>query len=189
MEKDNTALLVMDVQNAIVGMLEDKEKLINPLRQTIKEAHQHEIPVIYITVGFRKGYPEISPNNKSFDPIKNSDRNFDTIEAQAVYDEVAPQSGDIVVKKRRVSAFTGSDLEVVLRSQQINHLVLAGIATSGVVLSTVREAADKDYRLTVLSNCCADRDEEVHRVLINKIFSRQADVMSAGEWRQSLKNN
>jgi nicotinamidase-related amidase len=62
----------------------------------------------------------------------------------------------------------------------------SGIATSGVVLSTLREAADKDYQLTILSDCCADGDEEVHRVLISKIFPRQAEVITVEEWRNAL---
>ena len=65
---------------------------------------------------------------------------------------------------------------------QVRHIVLAGIATSGVVLSTIREAADKDYRITVLSDCCGDADDEVHRVLTRKIFPRQADVITLEEW-------
>ncbi len=91
-----------------------------------------------------------------------------------------------MVTKRRVSAFTGSDLEVVLRAAEVRHLVLCGIATSGVVLSTVREAADKDYRLTVLADLCADTDPEVHSLLIGKVFPRQARVISAAEWTASL---
>ena len=86
------------------------------------------------------------------------------------------------VVKRRVSAFAGSDLEIVLRSQGVQRLVLCGIATSGVVLSTLREAADKDYRLTILSDCCADMDAEVHNLLLAKIFPRQADVITADQW-------
>jgi len=108
---------------------------------------------------------------------------FDTEEASKVYDEVAPLPGEIVVTKKRISAFTGSDLEVVLRSKGINHLVLTGIATSGVVLSTLREAADKDYILTVLSDSCADQDEEVHRVLTTKIYPRQAEVIETQAWK------
>jgi nicotinamidase-related amidase len=87
-----------------------------------------------------------------------------------------------VVTKKRVSAFAGSDLQVVLRAQGIEELILTGIATSGVVLSTLRAAADMDYRLTVIADCCADRDDEVHRVLTTKVFPRQADVVSADEW-------
>ncbi|HXC06188.1 MAG TPA: isochorismatase family protein [Bacteroidia bacterium] len=66
-------------------------------------------------------------------------------------------------------------------------MILTGVATSGVVLSTLREASDKDYRLTVLSDCCADRDEEVHRVLTTKVFIRQAEVMTVKEWVTKVK--
>ncbi len=69
---------------------------------------------------------------------------------------------------------------------EIRHLVLCGIATSGVVLSTLREAADKDYQLTVLADLCADTDVEVHSVLTGKVFPRQARVISAAEWITSL---
>ncbi|NNM95152.1 MAG: cysteine hydrolase, partial [Bacteroidia bacterium] len=39
---------------------------------------------------------------------------------------------------------------------------------------------------TVLSDCCADRDEEVHRVLVEKVFPRQADVLTVDEWTAKL---
>jgi len=60
--------------------------------------------------------------------------------------------------------------------------VLCGIATSGVVLSTLRQAADLDYRLTVLRDACADAEAEVHRVLTEKVFPRQADVVDVAHW-------
>jgi nicotinamidase-related amidase len=85
-----------------------------------------------------------------------------------------------------VSAFAGSDLEVVLRAQGIEHIVLAGIAVSGVVLSTLREAADKDYEITVLSDCCFDSDEEVSRVLMEKVFTKQANVVTGNEWADEI---
>jgi nicotinamidase-related amidase len=70
---------------------------------------------------------------------------------------------------------------MVLRANAIDTLVLAGIATSGVVLSTLRHAADADYRLVVVEDCCADRDAEVHRVLMMKVFARQAAVLSSAD--------
>jgi len=180
--KQNTALLVMDVQGATVKRLQDSVPLINSINKAILTARNNEMSVIYVVIGFRKGYPEASPNNKSFSALKSGVMNFDTEEAAKVHTSVEPQPGDIIVTKKRVSAFTGSDLEVLLRSLGIKHLVLSGIATSGVVLSTLREAADKDYVITVLSDCCADMDEEVHRVLTSKIFPRQADVITSEEW-------
>ena len=71
--------------------------------------------------------------------------------------------------------------------QGIDHLVLAGIATRGVVLSTLRQAADLDYRLTVLADGCLDADPEVHQVLLGKIFPRQAEVIGVAEWAASLR--
>jgi nicotinamidase-related amidase len=59
----------------------------------------------------------------------------------------------------------------------VDTLVLAGISTSGVVLSTTRDAADRDFRLLVLADCCADPDPDVHRVLIEKVLPRQAEVI------------
>jgi nicotinamidase-related amidase len=86
---------------------------------------------------------------------------------------------DVVVTKHRVSAFAGTDLDMILRANHIETLVLAGIATSGVVLSTVRHAADADYRIIIVEDCCADRDPEVHRVLTEKVFARQTTVVKA----------
>ena len=103
-----------------------------------------------------------------------------------VHAALAPLDTEPVVVKRRVSAFSGSDLDVLLRGASADALVLAGIATSGVVLSTVRQAADLDYRLTVLADACADRDPEVHRVLTEKVFPRQALVSTTDEWIASL---
>ena len=178
----NKALLVMDVQGATVKMLKDNTSFIPSVTKAIQTARSNKIPVIYVVVGFRKGYPEVSQNNKSFLVLKSGAMNLDTEEATKVHASVAPQPDDIIITKKRVSAFSGSDLEVVLRSFGIKHLVLTGIATSGVVLSTLREAADKDFKITVLSDCCADMDEEVHRVLTTKIFPRQAEVITSEEW-------
>ena len=174
-----TALLVMDMQVEIFSRLAQAEDLLTSVSKAITAARAASIPVIYVVVAFRPGYPEVSPNNKSFSTIKQRLGAMITAE---IHPAIAPQSVDILVTKRRVSAFSGSDLEVVLRSQDISHLVLCGIATSGVVLSTLREAADKDYQLTVLADCCADADEEVHRVLLSKIFPRQAEVVQSSVW-------
>jgi len=57
----------------------------------------------------------------------------------------------------------------ILLTKKINTLVLFGISTSGVVLSTVRWAGDLDYSLAVISDACAYRDAEVNRVLMDKV--------------------
>ena len=178
----NTALLVMDMQTAIVGSLPDKEKFIENVGVALANARTKKIPVIYVVVGFRQGMPEISMNNKGFSASKERVGSVKMEDFVKIENSVAPQDGEVIVVKRRVSAFSGSDLEVLLRAYCIQHMILAGCSTSGVVLSTIREAADKDYRITVLSDGCADGDQEVHRVLTTKVFPRQADVITIAEW-------
>jgi nicotinamidase-related amidase len=179
----NTALLVMDVQGPTIKMLTDSTPIIQALTKAIRKARSNNVPVIYVVIGYRKGFPEVRRDSKTYAVLKTM--NMDTEESTNVHESVTPQAGDIIVTKKRVSAFTGSDLEVVLRTMGVNHLVLTGVATSGVVLSTLCEAVDKDYKITVLSDCCADRDDEVHRVITTKVFTRRADVIKGEEWSAS----
>lgn len=177
-----TALLVMDVQAGIIDRLPDPEAYLGKLKEAIDHAHSKKWPVIFVVVGFRPGLPELSSANRMFEAM--GDRTKYLVDPAPV---LKPGPDDIVVTKRRVSAFSGSDLEVILRAKAVTHLVLTGIATSGVVLSTLREAADKDFQITVLSDLCADQDEEVQRVLTTKIFPRQAEVLTASQWQAGQK--
>lgn len=181
-----TALLVMDMQTGIVGRYAQNDAILDSINTAIDAARAASLPVIYVMVAFRPGFPEVSPNNKAFAAIRQQLAQSASMFSDEIHPAIAPQPTDIVVTKRRVSAFAGSDLEVVLRALGISHLVLCGIATSGVVLSTLREAADKDYQLTVLADGCLDADEEVHRVLLTKLFPRQADVVLAADWAATL---
>ncbi|MDP9729519.1 cysteine hydrolase family protein [Alicyclobacillus tolerans] len=182
-----TALLVMDMQNGIVSRFAEDPSVLEPFKHAVALARKSEVMVIFVRVAFRPGYPEISSRNLSFSRIaKNPNDMIQSEFSTQIHESVAPQPEEAVVTKLRVSAFTGSDLEVLLRAQHIERLVLCGIATSGVVLSTLREAADKDYELVVLADACLDADEEVHRVLIEKVFPRQAEVMTVAEWAKML---
>jgi len=180
-----TALLVMDLQNGIVGRVSGDEGYLPRIQGVIATARKAGIQIVYVVVKFREDFPEVSSRNKMFAMLKTGAMPFtEGNEAVEIHKDVAPQKGDIVITKRRVGAFSGSDLDTVLRALEITHLVLTGLATSGVVLSTLRLAADLDFEITVLSDCCGDRDEEVHRVLVEKVFPAQAEVMSASEWQQ-----
>jgi nicotinamidase-related amidase len=181
-----SALLIMDIQNVTVALLgEDAEAYLATLNRVAESARAARIPVIYVRIGFREGAPEMSPRNRLSERV-GSDAFYESNPETEIHQAVAPRDEDIIVTKRRVSAFSGSDLDVVLRSLQVDLLVLTGIATSGVVLSTLRQAADLDFRLTVLSDGCADSDPETHRVLTEKVFPRQASVVTATEWIESL---
>ena len=184
----NTALLVMDIQSGVVERYADSSTaLLAVVAKATAAARTAGLPVIYVRVAIRSGAPDVSPRNRMFSALAASNATLvEDDPSTQIHPSVAPQPGDIVVTKRRVSAFSGSDLDVVLRSLGVDSLVLAGIATSGVVLSTVRQAADLDYDLTVLADGCADADPEVHRILLEKVFTRQAAVIGTDEWTERL---
>jgi nicotinamidase-related amidase len=174
----------MDVQRHVVSRFPDPDYLPR-LTKAIDAARTAGVPVIYVVVRFRPGAPEVSRRNRVFGALAGSPLPAGD-DAMQIHPDVAPATDDIIVTKKRISAFAGSDLEMVLRAGEIDHLVLTGIATSGVVLSTIRQASDLDFTLTVLSDGCLDGDPEVHRVLTEKVFPRQADVVTIEEWASTL---
>jgi nicotinamidase-related amidase len=178
----------MDVQASVVErVVGEADELLPAVARALVAARTNGIVVVYVRVAFRPGNPEVSANNRVFAALSDTAYGEDAPGTQ-IHPSVAPQPGDIVVTKKRVSSFAGSDLDMVLRAQGVTQLILTGIATSGVVLSTLRQAADLDYGLTVLRDGCADSDPEVQRVLLEKVFPRQADVVSADEWILHLAN-
>jgi len=181
LDPKRTAVLCMDYQAGIVAnFAAGADGMLVRAASVLGAAREAKAMVAYVIVGFRPGFPEVSPRNQSFSTIKQRAAMF-MGEGGQVHPAVAPQEGDVTVTKHRVGAFSGTDLEMILRAHDIDTLVLFGIATSGVVLSTVRQAADADYRLIVVRDCCADADPEVHACLLDKVFQRQTTVVSAAD--------
>lgn len=184
--RSGTALLVMDVEPAVVPAFGGDDALLDRLGQAATAARAASVPVLFGRVAFRDGYTDVSAHNQLFAGVTSM---MDLTEANADtghHPSLAPREGDLTFLKRRISSFTGSDLEVLLRSLEVRRIVLTGVATSGVVLSTLREAADMDYEIVVLSDGCADGDAEVHRVLVDKVFPTQATVVTVEEWVAGL---
>ncbi len=177
------ALLLMDIQHGTTGRYGATSEYFDRVVATQAKAEEVGMPVILVRVGFSPGYPEVSDRNKSFAAVKETGNLLLGEPSTEVEPRLLRGRGELVVTKKRISAFAGSDLMEILRARDVDHLVLAGIATGGVVLSTVRQAADLDFRLTVLSDLCLDRDEEVHRVLVEKVFPRHGDVITSADWK------
>jgi nicotinamidase-related amidase len=185
-DHSSTALLIMDMQRGVVSRLEAAAPLPARLAEVATTARAAGMPVIYVGVGYLPGHPEIGPRS-GFTQLKAGNAFVIGDPAAAVHDDLTVAPGDVTVTKKRFSAFSGSELELVLRSKDITSLVLTGMVTSGVVLSTVRDAADRDLELTVLSDGCVDYDDEVHRVLTEKVFPRQASVVTIAEWSAAVR--
>lgn len=184
------ALLLMHIQRSMVARSGEDAGYLARLRGAVEAARAADTPVMHAVVGFRAGHPEASARNKMLNLLGTLPGGIGFTPGDPgaqIHPDVAPGAADLVVTTTRLGAFASSDLDVLLRAREIDGLVLAGIATSGVVLSTLRQAADLDYRLTVLADGCLDADPEVHRVLTEKVFPVQADVLTVGDWVMSTK--
>ncbi len=185
----HASLLSMDLQAGIVSVyVPDNDDLVARAGTLLQHGRRAGITVIHVRVGFRPGVPEIHPRNMLLGAVKASPEHqqFFAGASGAIHAAVAPEQGDLVVTKSRVNAFAGTDLALLLRARDIDTLVLFGIATSGVVLSTALHAADADYRLLIVKDCCADLDESVHSCLIEKVLPRYATVLSSDEFLSML---
>jgi nicotinamidase-related amidase len=171
----------MDFQDEIV-VSHDASGVIAATRTVLDAARAARIPVAFVVVGFRPGYPEVSVNNKGFSAIKTSGR----LVNPGVIAALAPIEGEPVVVKHRVGALYGTDLPVILSAFDADHLVLTGISTSGVILSTTRMAADMDFAITILADCVGDSDPAVHDFLLTKILPRQAEISDSQSFIASL---
>ncbi len=178
-DPQRTALLVMDYQTGILGRLPDAEALLARAAEAIGIARDHGARIGYVRVAFTDGdFAAMPPTSRMGTRVGTSPQAFHADSpATAIHDQIAPQPGDVVVRKTRVGAFSTTDLDNQLRGHDVDTLILAGISTSGVLLSTVRDASDRDYRVVVLADASADPEPDVHDFLIQRIFPRQADVI------------
>jgi nicotinamidase-related amidase len=184
-----TAVLLMDLQTNVLAMQpRPLTAELSAASSLAAAARKSGAAVIYVVVAFRPGFPEAIPGSALVAMLKQRG-GFETSDpVAAVHESVRPNldAGDVVVVKHRLSAFSGSDLDMILRAKGVDTLVLAGVATNGVVVSTAREAYDKDYRLVVARDACFDADEEVHRVLLDKVIARVGQVVAAADVAAAL---
>jgi len=165
-DRSKTAVLIMDYQNRqLSNFPEDfQNEILNRANEVLDKARKDGVPVIHVEVQRGERTPET-----------------------AIHSAVTPPPGETVLTKSRAGPFSTTNLDEVLKENGIETLVIMGIRTMGCVLSTVRWAADIDYKLIILSDCCADPDDEVHRILIEKVLPWQATVILSTEFLHAME--
>ena len=182
LDPKKTAVLSLDVQEGIFGFQPGAVACLPNAALVIEAARKGGFPIYHVCIGFEPGYPEISSNNKRFTMVREKGIFIKGSESTNIHPSIF-KPGDTVIYKHRISAFAGNALQMILRSRGIENLVLFGISTSGIVLSTVRLASDLDFQCYIVKDACFDPDEEVHRVLTEKVFAAQAIVLTAKEFQ------
>jgi nicotinamidase-related amidase len=183
LDPNTTALLIMDMQPPFLAQCSDSAGLIANINGLVAEGRSACAAIMFVRVAFRPGYPELSDASPLADVVKTAGILVEGGQDCAVDPRLDRSPTDIVVTKHRTSAFSGNELEMILRATGMRTLVLAGFSTAGVILSTVDAAFDLDYRILVASDCCADPDPSVHDLLVRKVLPRRATVAGAVEIR------
>ncbi|WP_223216858.1 isochorismatase family cysteine hydrolase [Paraburkholderia phenoliruptrix] len=173
-----TALVVMHYRTDILGLFPSvAPALLANTRKLCDAARAKGVRVCFANLRFGPGYPEVSPRNKNGQGIKQLGRFID--------DRTAPELGqrpdEPLIIAHRASVFFGTDLQTRLSSQGVDSLIMVGIASTGVVLSSVAYASDADFRLYTVKDCCYDPDLVVHEHLFATAFDTRTTVLSLGD--------
>ncbi|SAK79715.1 isochorismatase hydrolase [Caballeronia glebae] len=177
-EPARTALIVMHYQTDILGLFPSVAPvLLANTRKLCDAARAKGVSVYFVNLRFSPGYPEVSPSNKNGQGIKRLGLFID--------DQTAPELGqradESLIIAHRASVFFGTDLEVRLSARGIDSLIMVGIASTGVVLSSVAYASDADFRLYTVKDCCYDPDQVVHEHLFSTAFDSRTTVLSLAD--------
>lgn len=185
-----TAILVMDYQYRQIQNHPEQKRdfLLKNCERVLASARNCRVPVIHVEVRSRQGPPEFKPWDIERRQQSGAEDLGEREEIYRIHPVAQPIGGEPLVTKRRIGPFSTTNLFDILLDLKVEQLVLLGISTGGVVLSVVRWAADMDFQIIVLADACSDADEEVHRVLVEKVFPRQALVTTCDEFLCALES-
>ena len=158
------------------------QNLITNTKYFLDYARSNGIKVIHVKVNYEKGYPEIK-NSKM--PMYQGMEQMNVLikgdPGAEIVDELKPLDGEAVLIKSRINPFTNHEFHKVLIENKIDTIILAGVATNFAVEEAARTAAQADYRVIVLKDCCASMNKEMHDFAINVILPNFATVTSSKE--------
>ncbi|MER6581075.1 isochorismatase family cysteine hydrolase [Nonomuraea sp. NPDC001023] len=176
-----SALIIGDLQRGITGGYPFAQQVVPPLTELLPRARAAGVLVVFVHFAFRANGADVPPGSalmKSF--FEAGDAFHEGSAGTELALPVAEE--DVVVLKRRASAFAGTDLDLVLRARGVTTVLVAGVATSAMVAATCYDAADRGYQVTVLSDGCGDGDPALHDFFVDAVFpSRGFDVVSCEE--------
>ncbi len=173
------ALIIIDMINGNEPFFtEEHRKIIPRIAETVRECRKKSIPIIFANDSYIK-------NDWLFRFMKeHAVRGTDGVE---VIDELKPEENDIIVEKRRFSAFFRTDLDLTLRELGVDTVVLAGINTNVCVLATAFDAVSSDFYTILLSDCCASSKKELHDFIVEKFRGLPAfRVMKSEEFLKEV---
>ncbi|OXI30534.1 cysteine hydrolase [Burkholderia sp. AU16741] len=173
-----TALLVMHYQTDILGLFPSvAPELLANTRRLCDAARAAGVGVWFANLRFSPGYPEVSPLNKNGQGIKQ----LGLFINDGPSPELAKRPDEPLIFAHRASVFFGTDLQARLTARGVDMLIMVGIASTGVMLSSIAHASDADFRLYTVKDCCYDPDPIVHEHLFATAFESRTTVLSLAD--------
>jgi nicotinamidase-related amidase len=157
--------------------------LIEGAGRLLRIAREREWPIVHVRIAFREDYADLARNM----PIMRRTEEIGAVRegqwGSAFFEGLGPLPGarEFVVTHKRISAFYGTELDYLLRLLQAQRLAVAGVATHSVVESTVRDAADRGFEVSVLADVCAAADRAAHEASLASM-RLIADVVRLDDW-------
>lgn len=165
--------------------------VITAAAQLLAGARARNLAIVHVRIAFRPDYADLAMNTPIFRRTRELGAMKEGDWGTEFYAELAPivSEREFVVTHRRISAFFGTELELLLRQLQTQSLVIAGVATHSVVESTVRDAADRGYAVSVAADACAAGDRSAHAASLSSMsliaqISAVQDVFDAIDNRE-----
>ena len=193
-----TAMIVVDMENDFVAPGAPLETpagrtMLPTLKRALTFCRERGIPVIYTTHAHRHGGCDMGRFKDLWPPIMNGAGLVEGKLGVEIYPEIAPRPGEIVITKRRYSAFYCTDLEIILRGLGVDTVVISGVTTENCCHATARDALFRDYKVVFLSDATGTFDypdvgqggmtaAEVHRATLVILAVSTAHVMTTDEF-------
>lgn len=168
-----TALVLIDLQNDLVdpagvvgshGLAAhiDRRGTLAVARRLLSAARDRGLRVLHVGNGFRPGHPEVDTANPLTAGAKAAGEFVVGSWGAAFHPQVAPAPDEIVVHKRGMSAFAGTELGQLCGVWDVRTLLLGGVVTNIAVEGTARDAADRGLRPVVIADACAGMTDALH---------------------------
>ena len=197
-DPQRTALIVVDMENDFVAPGAPLETpagrtMLPTLKRVLTFCRGQGIRVIYTTHAHRRDGCDTGRFKDLWPPIRSGAGLVEGEPGVEIYPEIAPRADEVVITKRRYSAFYGTDLEILLRGSGVDTVVISGVTTENCCHATARDALFRDYKVVFLSDATATFDypdvgqggmaaAEVHRATLIILSVSTAHVMTADEF-------
>ena len=188
LDRAKTAVLSMDIQNGPVrkSAMFKEHNVGQAAKSVLEAARKTGVLVFHVVIDYQPAF--FSPKNRFLQKVRMpvlSAPGVNVAELLEVVDEVKPMGDEPVIRKPRMNPFFGTALDSMLRSRDIDTVVLMGVATEFVVEAAARHACDADYRVIVLEDCCASFSDEAHRASLH-MMDHLATLATSADFLQSV---